>query len=254
MAVDKLVDSTQLDADLTSVANAIRTKGGTSADLAFPAGFVSAVEAIPTGGGTMNWDDYATGRFPTGEAVLSDSITAIVQHFNNLPGLTGVTANGVTSLSAGAFENCTHMLKGIFHACTTIGTTCFEVCGRLETAKQGLWVFPALTAVPADSFRQTNIGVIDLGPNCASIAQRAFYSPAYGGYIGEMILRKTNAVVTVTNANGLQKINANTKVYVPSALIESYKAATNWSTVGDVFYPIEGSIYETQYADGTPVT
>jgi hypothetical protein len=51
MAVDKLVDSTQLDADLTSVANAIRAKGGTSAQLAFPAGFVSAVEAIPTGGG-----------------------------------------------------------------------------------------------------------------------------------------------------------------------------------------------------------
>ena len=50
MAVDKLVDSTQLDADLTSVANAIRTKGGTSAQMAFPAGFVSAVEAIPSGG------------------------------------------------------------------------------------------------------------------------------------------------------------------------------------------------------------
>lgn len=51
MAVDKLVDSTQLNADLTSVANAIRTKGGTNASLAFPAGFVSAVEAIPSGGG-----------------------------------------------------------------------------------------------------------------------------------------------------------------------------------------------------------
>ena len=51
MAVDKLVDSTQLDTDLTSVANAIRTKGGTSAQLAFPAGFVSAIEAIQTGGG-----------------------------------------------------------------------------------------------------------------------------------------------------------------------------------------------------------
>ena len=49
MAVDKLVDSTQLDADLTSVANAIRTKGGTSAQMAFPSGFVSAVQAIPTG-------------------------------------------------------------------------------------------------------------------------------------------------------------------------------------------------------------
>lgn len=39
------------EADLTSVANAIRTKGGTSAQLAFPAGFVSAIDAIPTGGG-----------------------------------------------------------------------------------------------------------------------------------------------------------------------------------------------------------
>lgn len=50
MAVDKLVDSTQLDSDLTSVANAIRTKGGTSAQLAFPAGFVSAIGDIQTGG------------------------------------------------------------------------------------------------------------------------------------------------------------------------------------------------------------
>ena len=51
MALDKLVDSTQLDADLTSVANAIRTKGGTSASLAFPADFVTAIGNIQTGGG-----------------------------------------------------------------------------------------------------------------------------------------------------------------------------------------------------------
>ena len=38
------------DTDLTAVANAIRTKGGTSAQMAFPDGFVSAVNAIPTGG------------------------------------------------------------------------------------------------------------------------------------------------------------------------------------------------------------
>ena len=46
MALDKLVDSTQLNADLTSVANAIRAKGGTSGQLAFPAGFVSAISGI----------------------------------------------------------------------------------------------------------------------------------------------------------------------------------------------------------------
>lgn len=51
MAVDKLVDSTQLDSDLTSVANAIRAKSGGSSQLAFPAGFVSEIQAIPSGGG-----------------------------------------------------------------------------------------------------------------------------------------------------------------------------------------------------------
>ena len=37
--------------DLVSVANAIRTKGGTSEALVFPDGFVSAVQAIQAGGG-----------------------------------------------------------------------------------------------------------------------------------------------------------------------------------------------------------
>lgn len=35
--------------DLSSVANAIRTKGGTSAQLAFPSGFVTAIEGIKSG-------------------------------------------------------------------------------------------------------------------------------------------------------------------------------------------------------------
>lgn len=51
MAIDKVVDSGQLDSDLTSIANAIRTKGGTSASLAFPSGFVTAIDTIPSGGG-----------------------------------------------------------------------------------------------------------------------------------------------------------------------------------------------------------
>lgn len=49
MAYDKIVDSTQLDADLTSVANAIRAKSGGSEQLAFPAGFISEIGNISTG-------------------------------------------------------------------------------------------------------------------------------------------------------------------------------------------------------------
>lgn len=52
MAPDKTVDSSVLDAGLTSVADAIRARGGTSEQLAFPGGFVSAVEGIQAGGGT----------------------------------------------------------------------------------------------------------------------------------------------------------------------------------------------------------
>ncbi len=49
MAYDKVVDSTQLDAGLKSIADAIRAKGKTSASLTFPDGFSSAVTAIKTG-------------------------------------------------------------------------------------------------------------------------------------------------------------------------------------------------------------
>lgn len=63
MALDELVDSTQLDSDLTSVANAIRTKGGTSASLAFPAGFVSAIGDIPSGGNKVLSDEKAYRNF-----------------------------------------------------------------------------------------------------------------------------------------------------------------------------------------------
>lgn len=49
MAIDKAIDSGVLDANLTTVAQAIREKGGTTQPLAFPAGFKSAIEAIETG-------------------------------------------------------------------------------------------------------------------------------------------------------------------------------------------------------------
>lgn len=61
MAVDKLVDSTQLNTDLTSVANAIRAKSGGSNQLAFPSGFVSEIANIPSGGSGLT--TIASGTF-----------------------------------------------------------------------------------------------------------------------------------------------------------------------------------------------
>lgn len=49
------------DTELTSIANAIRTKGGTSAGLAFPSEFISAINAI-SGGGGEDGDNLSYGN------------------------------------------------------------------------------------------------------------------------------------------------------------------------------------------------
>lgn len=49
-----MADYLTTDTELASVADAIRAKGGTSDSLTYPDGFVSAIEAIPTGGGSGN--------------------------------------------------------------------------------------------------------------------------------------------------------------------------------------------------------
>lgn len=134
MAIDSLVDSTQLDADLTSVANAIRTKGGTSASLAFPADFVSAIAAIPTGGGGT----AESGSFvatSTGDCTLSVTslhsfvavwldgwtlgkslsdnpygvnkklcIFAISPDYSDLPALAGLIAGGISNYAGTAYN------------------------------------------------------------------------------------------------------------------------------------------------------
>lgn len=81
MAVDKLVDSTQLDADLTSVANAIRAKSGGSGQLAFPAGFVSEIGNIPSGGGGMALD-WATVQEVTIGANTVTSTSSVSSYFS----------------------------------------------------------------------------------------------------------------------------------------------------------------------------
>lgn len=63
------------ESSLTSLADAIRAKGGTSDTLAFPSGFVEAIEAIQTGGGNTEnllfGLPYATGSFTAAEDITS---------------------------------------------------------------------------------------------------------------------------------------------------------------------------------------
>lgn len=103
MANYKLVDADQLDADMTAVAESIRTKGGTTEQLPWPDGFKAAVEAISTGVNVQK----KSGRFTTnyiGAATVSN--LGFKPDFVAIDGgtLTGGSASGASMFAGAAFE------------------------------------------------------------------------------------------------------------------------------------------------------
>lgn len=288
MAVDKLVDSTQLDNNLTSVANAIRAKSGGTGQLVFPAGFVSEIGNIETGGsGEIDWNEFTTMTKPV-DITLANSVTNIGSFTNfaktlSAPEVTTITKNAFynnrtikgislpkcTNIPTSAFQYCEELnsidlssaktlgervfwgckkLKTVFlPECTTLGSYSFYDMGSLSGR---VIVLPKVTSINYETFRQTpGAGLtVDLGSVCTGIGERAFYNMNTLG----VIIMRYNGVLTV-GSSGISSINSNTAVYVPSSQISAYEADSTWGTKGITFNAIEGSIYETQYADGTPI-
>lgn len=233
------------DTDLTAVADAIRQKGGTSAALAFPAGFVSAIGDIPTGGGGWTMEDVVVSKdfadFWGGSysdlAVVNPYITSLTSYFFagwkvksvNLPNLKSLGYNNYIANSS---------------------------------ALQ-IIVLSRLTAgIPSSGFRgsSSTLKTFDMGPSATGLGGYAFRDSTG---LTTLILRNPSSVVTLNGTNVFDNTpfasgKAGGTLYVPSSLISSYQSATNWSTIlgysTNSILPIEGSIYETQYADGTPIT
>ncbi len=286
MAVDKLVDSAQLNADLTSVANAIRTKGGTSASLAFPAGFAEAIDALETGGSggdlVKYYDNSMTGVFTWSTPTTLSSGNLFIPAGDNLdeislPNVTSLGASNIFSycrakkISLPKLTTCGSSLS-VFANCRaqevyvpllkTITRYAFQNCTNLT-----FLVLPSFTSAPSSNFDNifagcTSLQVIDIGAAVGKAGSSGTYSGCTA--LNKMILRASSVrplgtVAAFTNtpfASG----KAGGTLYVPRALIQDYEAATNWSTIfsygegaQNQIHPIEGSIYETQYADGTPI-
>lgn len=117
---------------------------------------------------------------------------------------------------------------------TSIGTLAFYGCTALETIN-----FPLAASIPSQSFYScTKLKRADFG-KASSIAAQSFNGCAA---LKELILRKSDSICTLSNVNGISNtaIGKGTGyVYVPAALVEEYKTATNWSNFVDNFRAIE---------------
>ena len=120
------------DTELTSVANAIRTKGGTSASLVYPTGFVSAIEAISTGTDvsdtTATASDVRTGKYfytaagvKTQGSIVNGSATTPATTITANPSIS-VSNSGLITATASATQSVTPTVSAGYVSSGTAGT------------------------------------------------------------------------------------------------------------------------------------
>ena len=140
----------------------------------------------------------------------------------------------VTSLKTRACQASTKLVTVNLPNVTSLGSYAFYQCSNLETA-----TLPKLTTISTQTWYMCpKLEYVDCG-QLGNISAQTFNSCAA---LKTVILRKTSGICTLSNVNGISGsgIGKGTGyVYVPSALIDDYKTATNWSTYADQIRAIE---------------
>ena len=178
-------------ADLTKVASAIRAKGGTSDPLVYPDGFVTAIQAIETGGGG--------GSNELVNSLIDRTISGAYVN------------NTVTSIGRYGLSNCTKLTSVVLPAVQVTNANAMLGCSALTQAD-------------------------------FSNLQHIQHSTFYGDKKFATLIIRTQAVAKLDATSAFKDtLIASGKgyVYVPSALVDSYKSATNWSTYANQIRAIE---------------
>lgn len=269
MANYKLVDADQLDADLKTVADAIREKGGTTDELVFPDGMATAVSEIQSGGDSGVVTQFVEGTMPE---VIDENATKIRAYGIAYSETSTVRLPNVKDIGTGAFYGSSVVsveldkyeghsnstIKNMFHSCANlqyvyvpsltqgIGTAAFYNCTSLKE----LCIFNGIAFEKQMLYGCTSLEKVD-GYNTNTIIDYAFYNCKS---LYAVILRKTKKPTTCQSSNCfngcvhfLGTVDATYNptglkdgyIYVPRALIEDYKVATNWVTFADQFRALE---------------
>ena len=181
--------------------------------------------------------------------------------FRYCSSLTTVNFLACTSIGGYAFNGCSSLTTVNFPACTFIGSYALSGCSRLTTVN-----FPACTSIGGHAFNGCSSLTTVNFPACTSISTSAFYRcsrlttvsfPACR-LIGYSVFKSCfnlksiflggSSVCTLSNShtfsstpyNGYSTYFSGTPyIYVPSSLIASYQAATNWTYFSSYFSAIE---------------
>lgn len=176
--------------------------------------------------------------------------------FKNNTNLESISLPNITEISAESFYNCQKLASvNLPNVGSLWGNGAFRQTYALKVI-----AFPKLTRVLAGSqaFFNGRLETGDFGLLQTNGFGNNFFvncplTTIVLRYNGVCPLNSTGAFNSTPFASG----GEGGEIYVPSAQIESYKVASNWSTVhgwGTVTWKaIEGSYYETHYADGTVI-
>jgi hypothetical protein len=143
--------------------------------------------------------------------------------FQNCTALTTVSLPGLTTLSRNyAFQNCTSLTTVSLPKLTTLsGAYVFQNCTALISVS-----LLALTSVGSNVFNTcTFLTTITLPATLTSIGAGAFANCS--NLVSVTIERTTPPTV---NASSFNNTAAGLKIYVPAANLDTYKAASVWST------------------------
>lgn len=172
------------------------------------------VGTMTSGGGGGDAEAEVAALLSNTMTVLdNDIVTSLrTRACQGATGLQQVNLPNVTSVGTYAFYGCTGLVTVKLPKLTTLSSQPFYSCSKLVHADCG-----QVKSIPAQGFNA-----------CSALT--------------ELILRKTSSICTLSNVNGVSStpIGKGTGyVYVPSALIDTYKTATNWSTFAAQFRAIE---------------
>lgn len=236
------------DTSLTTVANAIRTKGGTTGALTFPDGFVSAVNGIKTG---VSLTPFVNGSITEVTAEMLEGCGSIREGaFRKCTGLKKVRLpSTITRINNNAFGDCTSLSDITLPPNVTwIGSSIFESCPITSMTIPDSVTYMA-SLIFADCSKLTNVV---LSNSCESVPSQMFYNctslksltiPAVVTSIGGSAFYNCTSFTTLTlkgttpptlGSNAFHKCRALTTIKVPKASLSAYKSATNWSAYADL--------------------